>query len=71
MPSVYINNNTPEARHTDDMQDIISAVPGWLLRWGITLFFTVLVLIVALASLIRYPDIVKAQLKIDSPTSGI
>jgi multidrug efflux pump subunit AcrA (membrane-fusion protein) len=68
MPSIYTDNNT-EARHTDDMQDIITAVPGWLLRWGISLFFGVLVLIVGLASLIRYPDVVNAQLKVDSPNS--
>jgi multidrug efflux pump subunit AcrA (membrane-fusion protein) len=56
-------------RHSDDMQDIITAAPSWLLRWGISLFFGVLVLIIALAAMIRYPDIVKAQLKIDSPNS--
>lgn len=69
MPTIYANNNNTEIRHTDDMQDIITAVPGWLLRWGISLFFGILVLIAALAALIRYPDIVNAQLKIDSPNS--
>ncbi len=28
--------------HTEDMQDIITKVPSWLLRWGITVFFSVL-----------------------------
>jgi len=69
MPTIYANNNNTETRHTDDMQDIITTVPGWLLRWGISLFFGILVLIVTLAALIRYPDIVNAQLKIDSPNS--
>jgi len=58
-----------QPRHTDDMHDIITAVPSWLLRWGISLFFGILVLIAGLAAVIRYPDIVKAQLKIDSPNS--
>jgi multidrug efflux pump subunit AcrA (membrane-fusion protein) len=58
-----------EGRHTDDMQDIITAVPSWLLRWGITLFFGILVLIIGLSALIRYPDIIKATLKVDSPNS--
>lgn len=69
MPSIYTENANPDARHTDDMQDIITAVPGWLLRWGISLFFGVLVLIVLLGALIKYPDIVNAQLKVDSPNS--
>jgi multidrug efflux pump subunit AcrA (membrane-fusion protein) len=67
MPAIITNNE--QVRHTDDMQDIITTVPSWLLRWGITLFFCVLVLIVGLSALVRYPDIVKAQLKVDSPNS--
>jgi multidrug efflux pump subunit AcrA (membrane-fusion protein) len=55
-----------EQRHTEALHDIISAPPSWLLRWGITLFFCVLLLIVALAALIRYPDLVKTQLKVNS-----
>lgn len=62
-------NSEQQVIHTDDMQDIITTVPSWLLRWGITLFFSILVLIVGLAALIRYPDIVKSELKIDSPNS--
>ncbi|MCO5945866.1 HlyD family secretion protein [Mucilaginibacter flavidus] len=69
MPSIYTDKLNPDARHTDDMQDIITAVPGWLLRWGISLFFGILVLIVLLGALIKYPDIVNAQLKVDSPNS--
>jgi len=68
MPTTYLNDNE-EARHTDDMQDIITAVPSWILRWGITLFFGILLLFIGLAAMVRYPDIVKAQLKIDSPNS--
>jgi HlyD family secretion protein len=68
MPSVYTDINE-ETRHSDEVQDIIGAAPGWLLRWGISLFFAVLVLIVMLGALIKYPDIVNAQLKVDSPNS--
>jgi HlyD family secretion protein len=57
-----------QTRHSDDMQDIITAVPSWLLRWGITLFFSILVLLLSLSAFIKYPDIVKSQLKISSPS---
>ena len=68
MPIAHISNNEP-VRHTDDMQDIITPVPSWILRWGITLFFGILILIVSLSALIKYPDIVKTKLKIESPNS--
>jgi HlyD family secretion protein len=58
-----------EIRHTDEVQDIITAVPSWLLRWGITVFFCLLVIIIGLATFIRYPDIVNARLRVESPNS--
>ncbi len=65
MPELFVNERG-EIRHSDDMQDIITAPPGWLLRWGITLFFGILVMIVSLSALIKYPDIIKTQLKVSS-----
>lgn len=65
MPQLVIDERG-QMRHSDDMQDIITAPPGWLLRWGITLFFCILVLIVGLSAIIKYPDIVKTQLKINA-----
>jgi multidrug efflux pump subunit AcrA (membrane-fusion protein) len=56
-------------QHTDEIQDIITAPPSWLLRWGIMLFFGILVLIVGLSAIIRYPDILKTELKITTANS--
>ena len=69
MPGAYLDNGQ-ETRHTEEMQDIITKVPSWLLRWGITLFFFILMLIVGISALVRYPDVVKASLKINSPSAA-
>src|ERR1700761_8410658 len=53
-----------ELKNSEEMRDIITAVPGWLLRWGISLFFGVLLLMVSFGAIIRYPDIIKTQVKI-------
>lgn len=66
MPDIYQN---PEQQHTEEMQDIITAPPAWLLRRGITLFFAILLLMMGMSALIRYPDIVKTQIKINSANS--
>lgn len=68
MPLIELEKKQPP-RHSDDIQDIITVVPSWILRWGFTLFFGILVLIFGLSAFIRYPDVVKASLKIDSPNS--
>jgi len=52
--------------NSEEVQEIITAVPGWILRWGITVVFAVLAGIVLISALIEYPDIVKTNLKINS-----
>lgn len=66
MPELYIDNDPQHIRHSDEMQDIISAVPTRLIRWGMTLFSLVLVMIISLSAFIHYPDIIKTTLTIKS-----
>ncbi len=56
-------------QHTEDMQDIISKPPSWLMRWGIMLFFSLLLILVGTSALIRYPDVVKTQLRVNVTNS--
>ncbi|MBW6484399.1 MAG: hypothetical protein K0B10_15255 [Vicingaceae bacterium] len=43
---------------SDEVQEIISAVPNWMIRWGITLIFGLIVMLIALSWFIKYPDII-------------
>jgi|GEM_PF-2430503 len=61
-----LNINERSSSHTSKIQDIITAPPSWILKWGISLFFTILVIIIGLSSIIRYPDIVRTRLIINS-----
>ncbi|RZJ89169.1 MAG: HlyD family efflux transporter periplasmic adaptor subunit [Chryseobacterium sp.] len=53
-------------RNSEEIQEIITAVPRWIIRWGITVICAVLLTIIILSGIIQYPDIVKANLKINS-----
>ncbi|MGZ3944108.1 MAG: HlyD family efflux transporter periplasmic adaptor subunit [Mucilaginibacter sp.] len=64
MPDKGTNDNPRFVRHSDEMQDIITAVPARLIRWGMTLFALVLAMIIGLSAYIHYPDIVKTTLTI-------
>lgn len=55
--------------HSEEVNEIITAVPSWILRRGITVIFLVLLLILTLSAFIRYPDVVKTTLKINSLNS--
>jgi multidrug efflux pump subunit AcrA (membrane-fusion protein) len=51
--------------NSEEVHEIITAVPSWILRWGITLVFGILGSIILLSSFINYPDIVKTSLKVN------
>ncbi|MEO6523812.1 MAG: HlyD family efflux transporter periplasmic adaptor subunit [Mucilaginibacter sp.] len=55
-----------QQRHTEEIQSIIGKPPSWLLNWGITIFFGILILILSSTEVIQYPDVIKTQLKIRS-----
>lgn len=59
----------PIYRNSEEIQEIITAVPSWILRRGILLIFMVLLSVVLLSAIISYPDVVKTPLKINSLNS--
>ena len=56
MPEIQHNNNT-EIR-SEQVQEILSRVPNWMIRWGITVIFGIIILFLFLAWLIKYPDVI-------------
>lgn len=72
MPPVINNHGNngndgrmPELR-SSEVNEVLSKPPAWLIRWGITVFFFVLVLMLAVTWFIRYPDLVSGSLEIVS-----
>src|SRR5690349_13568190 len=59
----------PERQYSEEIQDIISRPPAWLLRWGLSLFFVLLLLICSLSAFIQYPDVIKTQMSISVANS--
>jgi HlyD family type I secretion membrane fusion protein len=52
--------------NSEEVQEIITAVPSWILRRGITLIFGILLAIVGISAFIQYPDVIKTTLKVNS-----
>lgn len=59
-------NKLKYLNHSEEINEIITAVPPAFLRWGITLFFCIFLMILSLASYIHYPDIINASVVIKS-----
>jgi HlyD family secretion protein len=47
-----------------EMQEVMSEIPGSFLRWGLFLFFAIIMAIVGVSWFISYPDVVTAPLTI-------
>ncbi|WP_286761496.1 HlyD family secretion protein [Salegentibacter sp. UBA1130] len=56
-----INDNKDRlSLRSEEVQEILSRPPNWLVRWGITIIFLLTCLVLLLSFLIRYPDFIEA-----------
>lgn len=46
---------------TDEVNELLTTVPKWIVRWGITIVFAIIVLVLGLSFFIKYPDILSAK----------
>lgn len=49
---------------SSQVNEVLSQPPAWLVRWGITVFFFVLLILLAVCWFVEYPDLVKANLRV-------
>lgn len=52
--------------HSEDLQDIISKPPSWLLKRGITFIVLTITMILGLSFFIRYPEVVTVSMKFNT-----
>mgnify|MGYP000179517411 FL=1 len=64
---------------SEEVQDILSHMPGWMIRWGITVIFLILLIVFSISWVIKYPDVIdgpvtltthQAPVRLVSQTSG-
>ncbi|MCE9539155.1 MAG: HlyD family secretion protein, partial [Bacteroidetes bacterium] len=46
---------------TEEVNELLTAVPKWIVRWGVTIIFLVMVLALSLSFFIKYPDTLSAK----------
>ncbi len=55
------NQNRNIELRSEEVQEIMSHVPTWTIRWGITLIFVLILLMLSLTWIIKYPDVISAN----------
>lgn len=46
---------------TEAVNELLTAIPSWLIRWGVSIVFGVILLLVVLSYFIKYPDVLSAK----------
>jgi hypothetical protein len=47
---------------SEDIQEILTRIPNWMIRWGTAVFAGIILMFLFMSWLIKYPDIVKAEI---------
>jgi multidrug resistance efflux pump len=59
-------NDSHISLRSDEVQEIMSHVPHWMIRWGITLIFFLIGLLIFTSWFIKYPDVIKGQVTVST-----
>ena len=51
---------------SDEVQEILTRVPHWMIRWGNLLFLLLIVLVLVISWFVKYPDLVVSEVVITS-----
>jgi hypothetical protein len=62
MPNILDNISL----RSENVQDILTEPPHWMIRWGNTVIFLILMMILALSYFIKYPEFVPAPIVVTS-----
>jgi multidrug efflux pump subunit AcrA (membrane-fusion protein) len=52
--------------YSEPVRDFLERIPSWLIRWGISVIFLIVLALLSLSYIIHYPDMVIAPLKLTS-----
>ena len=57
------NNTTFELR-SEEVQDILTRVPHWMIRWGTVLIFGIILMLFFVSWFVKYPDVITTQVTV-------
>jgi multidrug resistance efflux pump len=46
---------------SEDVQEILTRVPHWMIRWGSVLFLSLIIMLLAISWFVKYPDIIASE----------
>ena len=59
-----IEDTTTFELRSEEVQDILTKVPHWMIRWGTVLIFAIILMLFFVSWFVKYPDVVTAEITI-------
>ena len=58
---------------SEEVQEIMGHIPGWIIRWGVTLIFIVIMILLTGAWFFKYPDVINSPVTVttEKPSAHI
>jgi len=53
---------------SEEFQEVLGEVPTWILRWGITVLAIIVIILLIGSAIIKYPDVIPAQIVLTGST---
>lgn len=47
--------------HSEEVQEILTAVPNWMIRWGNSVVLVFIIGLLAMSWFVKYPDVIESQ----------
>ncbi len=57
-------NNQDIAIRSEEVQEILSFVPNWMIRWGNTLLFLLIIMLLFITWFVKYPDVITTEVMV-------
>ena len=54
----------PRPIYSDEIQEIMGRIPGWVIRWGISVVFAVFMILLGVSYFFKYPKVVVAPIEL-------
>lgn len=52
----------PRPIYSDEVQEIMGRIPGWVVRWGISVIFSIFITLLGVAYFFKYPEVVTSSI---------
>jgi multidrug resistance efflux pump len=49
---------------SEEAQEVLTRMPSWIIRWGTTLLFAAVIILIFISFLVKYPDTIQAKVNI-------